>query len=209
MNTQFVHNLLGSTKIMKNVRQVTKANDPRRAAVWTFEEFYVALCEWGYEKYDTKPHQSLEQSPRQAYDEGMAKYGARSHRLIPYDDNFIMSTMPSTPKGTAKIDQTRGIKINNIYYWSDVLLDDPQLANQQVEVRYDPYNRGVAYAYVNNEWNKCLSDHFEEFDAEQRRRYRSARKSSSAAGIFTIRVSRSQLRLWQPTSGSMRRRKRS
>lgn len=164
MNTRFVHNLQGNTKVMKNVRQVTKANNPKRLAIWTLEEFYVALCDWGYEKYDTQPHPALGQSPRDTYLEGMRQFGSRSHRLIPYDDNFTMMTMPSTPKGIATINVTRGLKINGIWYWNDALIEDPALANQQVEVRYDPFNRGVAYAHVKGEWIKLMSDHFTEFE---------------------------------------------
>ncbi len=164
MNTQFVHMLLGSTKIMKNVRQVTKSNNPKKFATWTLEEFYVALCDWAYEKYDIQPHPAIGKSPREAYEEGMKQFGTRPHRLIPYDENFIVMTLPSTPKGKATIDPNRGIKINGIYYWTDALFDDPKLANQLVPVRYDPFNMGIAYAYVDHRWIQLMSEHFDEFD---------------------------------------------
>jgi hypothetical protein len=34
-NTQFIHNLRGNTQIMRNVRQVTKSNEPVGQAAWT------------------------------------------------------------------------------------------------------------------------------------------------------------------------------
>ncbi len=34
-NTEFIHNLLGNTQVMKQVRQVTKAMQPQEHAAWT------------------------------------------------------------------------------------------------------------------------------------------------------------------------------
>ena len=41
----------------------------------------------------------------------------------------------------------RGVKINHIYYWS-TSFQVPGLENQQVPVRYDPFDAGSAYAFV-------------------------------------------------------------
>jgi putative transposase len=45
-NTQFVFNLTGNTQIMKQVRQVTKAVQPREQAVWTLGDLYSYLTIW-------------------------------------------------------------------------------------------------------------------------------------------------------------------
>jgi putative transposase len=44
-NTQFVHNLRGNTQIMRAVRQVTKAVNPKASAVWTLAQLHESLCE--------------------------------------------------------------------------------------------------------------------------------------------------------------------
>ena len=103
VNTQFIHNLLGNTQIMKHVRQVTKDVNPKGLAVWTLESFYRVLCLWCYEFYDTREHPALGQTPAEAFAAGLVKHGAREHTRIDYDDDFIKDTLPTTTKGTAKI----------------------------------------------------------------------------------------------------------
>jgi putative transposase len=52
----------------------------------------------------------------------------------------------------------QGVKINRIYYWSNVL-NNPEVEGNQVAVRYDPFNMGVAYAYVKNRWVELKSEY--------------------------------------------------
>ena len=47
-------------------------------------------------------HPALGQSPREACEAGLARTGQRAHRMIPYDREFLVHTLPATPKGTAK-----------------------------------------------------------------------------------------------------------
>jgi putative transposase len=78
--------------------------------------------------------------------------------LIPFDDAFKMLTLPTTPKGTAKVDFRLGVKINNIYYSADALLE-AGVEKTQVPVRYDPFDAGVAHAFVKGRWVRCISEH--------------------------------------------------
>lgn len=55
-NTELIHRLAGNTQITKNVRQVTRANDPRTSACWTFGALRDALEEWADTVYDTLSH---------------------------------------------------------------------------------------------------------------------------------------------------------
>lgn len=50
---------------------------------------------------------------------GLARCGQRHHRLIAYDDEFLMATSPTTNKGTAKVMEGHGAKINHLYYWCE------------------------------------------------------------------------------------------
>ena len=52
-NTQFIHNLKGNTQVTRLVRQVTQSVNPKRQAVWPFEELQRRLTEYAYEVYDT------------------------------------------------------------------------------------------------------------------------------------------------------------
>jgi len=157
-NTQFFYNLSGNTQITRNVREVTKSVNPKTLAVWTLPDLYQRLSEWAYELYDQTEHPALGQSPREAYEQRMAETGLRRHRLVAYDDAFLLSTMPSTRKGMAKVIANRGVQINSLYYWTRAF-SDPALIGEQVPIRYDPFDVGVAFAYVRERWERCFSQY--------------------------------------------------
>ena len=129
---------------------------------------YARLCEWAYEVYDTLEHPALGQSPREAFAAGLAQGGRRAHRLIPYDEDFRLFTLPTTRKGTAKVVPRLGVKINYFCYWSDAFLD-AEVEATQVPVRYDPLDAGTAYAFVKGRWVRCISEHYARFAGRSER----------------------------------------
>jgi putative transposase len=152
-----VHNLLGNTKASKNPRQMTPEVDPKRLAVWTLERFSARLCEYVYEVYDQKNHSALSMSPREAFDQGMKLAGMRTHMLIPYSEEFLILTCPTTRTGFAKLDASRGIVVNGLRY-GHPLMRSSRDAGHSVQVRYDPFDISVAYAFVNGQWLQCTAD---------------------------------------------------
>jgi len=156
-NTMFIHNLQGNTQATKSVRQLTKAVNPKRHAIWTLKALFKSLELFLCDFYDTKPHPTLLSSPRDIWSKGMVEKGAREFKRIPYTENFVIMTMPSTPKGIAKVDSSRGVKINYVFYWTEAFRD-PKVEKTQVEVRYDPHDMSVAYAFVNGRWEKLVSE---------------------------------------------------
>jgi transposase InsO family protein len=161
-NTQFVYNLQGNTQLTRRPRMVTNATDPRGQAVWPLADLFRSLCEYAYEVYDTTMHPALGTSPREAYTAGLDLTGQRLHRMVRYDQEFLMFTMPTTPKGTARVVPSRGVKIRYLYYWCD-RFRDPNVEAQPAEVRYDPFDAGTAYAFVQNQWEECHSEYFSVF----------------------------------------------
>lgn len=158
-NTMFINNLQGNTQMTKNVRQMTKSVNPKNHAIWTLGKLYENLCEFLYEVYDQKEHSTLNQTPQEVFAQGMLKFGNRSHLMIPYTEEFKMMTLPSTKKGTAMIDNNRGVKINRIYYWCDEFRN-PEVNRENVRVKYDPWDVGIAYAFVDNKWCRCISEYY-------------------------------------------------
>jgi putative transposase len=158
-NTQFVHNLRGNTQITRNVRQVTKSVDPKNLATWPLSELYQRLSQYLYEVRDALNHPALGQSPREAFATGLARSGSRLHRMVPYNEEFLMLTLPTTAKGTAKVMPSRGVKINHVYYWCEAFRD-PEVQREAVPVRYDPFDAGVAYAFVRKQWLQCHSEYY-------------------------------------------------
>jgi putative transposase len=161
-NTEFVFNLLGNTQASKQPRQLTKTVDPKRQAVWTLADLYTYLTEWAYSIYDNNNHDSLGTTPLQFYTDSSARTGEREHRRIAYDEDFLMTTRPSTPKGNALIQPGLGIKVNYLYYWNDAFRN-PTQEKTKVSVRYDPFDMGVAYAYLEGRWVRCISQYYSTF----------------------------------------------
>jgi putative transposase len=161
-NTEFVFNLLGNTQASKQPRQLTKTVDPKRQAVWTLADLYTYLTEWAYSIYDNNDRDSLGTTPLQFYTDSLARTGEREHRRIAYDEDFLMATRPSTPKGNALIQPGLGIKVNYLYYWNDAFRN-PTVEKTKVSVRYDPFDMGVAYAYLEGRWVRCISQYYSTF----------------------------------------------
>lgn len=157
-NTQFVYNLTGNTQIMKQVRQVTKSIAPREQAVWTLGDLYAYLCIWAYNVYDEQIHPALGMSPCEAFKKGMVFGGTREHLQELYDD-FRFVSLPTTLKKTAKVMPGRGVKINYVYYHAKAL-NVREVENQQAPVRYDPFDIGTAYVYVQGRWVQARSEHY-------------------------------------------------
>ncbi|MGK7895591.1 MAG: Mu transposase C-terminal domain-containing protein [Xenococcus sp. (in: cyanobacteria)] len=167
-NTMFIHNLAGNTQITKNPRSMTLAVNPRRHAVWTLFSLYEHLCDWVYQFYDHKEHPALGLTPYSAYHQAIAQTGLRANRLIPDDDSFRILTLPTTPKGTAKVIPNQGVKIKHLYYWHQSFRNR-NIEKTQVSVRYDPTDAGVAYAYVRGQWVRCISQYYSIFHGRSER----------------------------------------
>ena len=200
-NTQFVHNLQGNTQSTRQVRQMTAAVNPRTHAVWTLEALAQRVREFAYEVYDTAPHTALGHSPREIFTQGMATSGARTHRLIPYDEQFHMLTLPTTYKETATVSPGKGIRLHYLYYWADAFRD-PLVERTRVPVRYEPHDVGIAYAFVHHQWVRCTSEHYRIFrghsaeelqlaaaELQQRRRKLAQESSITARRLATFLTS--------------------
>jgi putative transposase len=155
LNSGLFHLLAGNTQLRKNVRQMTDDVDPDRHAIWTLPELSKVVEKFCFEQYDSMDHSELLVSPRHMYELGMERHGVRPVRLIPYNKQFIITTCPSTVKGTAKV-QPDGVKIEYIMY------SHPELEKHigaSVPVRYDPFDKSRAWAYVQGQWLELKTRH--------------------------------------------------
>lgn len=160
-NQQFFYALLGNTQNMKNPRQLWPEDRPEQHATWTAPTLYERTRAWAYETYDNEVHGTIGQSPRDAYNESMARSGTQGYEAIPYNMSFLRSTMPSTPQGKAMV-QTRGVKCNYVYYWSPAMRG-AGVVRSIVPIRYDPHNMSILYAYIKGRWVRCTSERTAEF----------------------------------------------
>ncbi len=49
--------------------------------------------------------------------------------------------------------------INGLQYWNE-RMQATDIAGQSVPVRFEPYDMGVAYAYIDGQWLECIADTF-------------------------------------------------
>ncbi len=157
MNTEFINHLLGNTQARKNPRTQTKATDPSRLTHWTLPALAERVQEWADEVYDTIEHPALKGlTPRQAYEQSIERDGLREHKLIPYDLTFLRQTYPSTRSEKALVQPGAGVRIQYIDYWCEEM-GDADVEGTIVPVRYDPFDRSKAYAYILGQWRLCQS----------------------------------------------------
>lgn len=168
--TELINQLRGNTQASKTPRQMTREVDPSRLAVWTLERFSARLSEYAYEVYDQLEHLALGQSPREAFAQGIQLAGARLHRLIPYSEDFLMLTRPTTRTGQVKIFSSRGMTVNSLHYWNEQMRS-PQVWGKTVPVRYEPYDMGVVYAFIEGQWLECIADEFAQVHGRSEREW--------------------------------------
>ena len=154
LDTEVLYHLLGNTQASREPRQMTRATDPRRQAVWTLPKLAERVQQWADEEYECIRHPALGMTPREVYDLSIKRDGERLHKRILYDDTFLKATFPTTRKGTAKVDPGVGVRMNYLDYWCEAMRDST-IEGTQVKVRYDPFNVGTGYAYIGGKWRVC------------------------------------------------------
>ncbi len=155
-NTEYIHNLAGNTKVTKNVRMTTGKHMPVNFAEWTLKDFYYGIEHWAFEYYDQERHPALDQSPREAFQRGLAQCGSRPQRQILFNQDFLISTCPPVDRlGVRQIDRQRGVKVNNMYYWCPEMRN-PRQDRKSVPVRYDPWDASSVYVRLNDRWVQAI-----------------------------------------------------
>lgn len=161
-NQQFVHCLRGNNVALQKPRSMSKSHDPRELSVWTLPEFREAFDGYLDRVYGEMEHPALGMSPKEAMAVSLAQSGLRRHILIPNTRDLTILCLPSTPKGTAKIDPSRGVKIGYVHYWSPAF-KNPKFAGADVPVRYDPNDKSMAVAWLKDHWEPCESEYADLF----------------------------------------------
>lgn len=152
LNTQLLHNLNGNTKILRNVRQATQSHLPKNLADWNLENLYSVIEAWLETDYDLHQHPALGMSPKEAFDKAQRETGTRPHKLIAFNQDFLIATCPSADRqGRRTVDGQRGVKVNNFYYFTPELRD-PEIIGRSVQVRVDPTDAATVFVQVRGKW---------------------------------------------------------
>lgn len=161
-NEQFVHCLRGNNVALQKPRSMSKSHDPRELSVWTLPNFREAFGGYLDQVYGEMEHSALGMSPKAALAIGLARSGLRKHTIIPNTRDLTILCLPSTPKGEAKIDPSRGVKIGYIFYWCPAF-KNPKLARTDAPVRYNPNDKSMAMVWLKDHWETCQSEYADTF----------------------------------------------
>jgi putative transposase len=122
-NCYLTHQVPGNTKVTKNVREVTKGNNPKNLAELSLFEFDDRLRHYFYDVAPRVDHPALLMTPEQCMKEGLTRMGARAHKHIPYTEEVEMLLSPMVRgQGGKRIVQTGGVvKVDNDWYYNPAL----------------------------------------------------------------------------------------
>jgi hypothetical protein len=164
--TEVIAKMEGNTRIMKNVRMVTKSVNPFDRATWTLTATYGALEEYLFEIRNERIHPSLGLTPRDFESMRMKETGMREHILVKFDENIMLMTSPHPKHWFHKIDRQRGIWVDNAYYMHD---DFKTAKNrEECEVRVEPWIANVVYVYFRNRWVAAIVRNMKTLDGKTR-----------------------------------------
>lgn len=153
--TEFIHTLIGNTKNSHLARSLSATHDPKKHAIWTPDSFVSRMNEWLFDVYPELPHLGILEKPRDRMERLIKESGLREHKYIPYDESFIIATMPA-PAVATRVVQSNGIKYSHWYY------SGPELQTLigkriKVDIRYDPYDPSYIYAFIDKRWAKLYT----------------------------------------------------
>lgn len=169
--SQLVKALLGATDIVeKYFRRVSPEIRPERHAVWTLDRFDAGFQSYLDEVYHVSNHGGLGMSPNAAWALGLKSHGTRGHAAIPYDKTFLIQSCPAVHRGKAKVSPP-GVKVNYRWFTCEALAR-PGMVGTHVPARYDPFNAGIAYVFVQGQWHECRSEMYAIFSRHSEREIR-------------------------------------
>ena len=153
LHSEYIHNLAGNTKALRDIRRTTRNFLPSRLAEWTLQYLYYGIEYWAFTYYDNLEHSSLGVSPREAFNRSLKSSGVRAHRIVTLTEELLILSCPNAGRrGVRKVDRQRGIKVHNNYFYWCPEFRDPKLHGLNVPVRYDPWDCSTVYVQIDKRW---------------------------------------------------------
>ncbi|WP_082992275.1 DDE-type integrase/transposase/recombinase [Paraburkholderia tropica] len=156
-NTELIHNLVGNTKALRNVRTVTRSVDPLRADLLTFAQLHGLLDEYFYRDYNLRIHPAHDHAPVEYMNLRFALTGRRLARLTPFDSYFyILTCIPPSKGSTRMLNKSMGVSISGVWYWADEFASR-DVRPQKLEILIDMWDVSIVYALLDGKWVRCQS----------------------------------------------------
>lgn len=173
-NSQFVHELVGNTRLLSHGRNLSFTHHPARHAALTLSILYQRCEEYLFKVYATRKHGGLGTSPLAAFEHGLELSGPPQNRYVAADDRLRILLASTPSKRTRQVDLGHGIKIDYLWYWHPEFKRG-DVVGTPVQVKLDPKDRGIVYAYVRGKWVVCrLSSRSADFAGRSWKQVRAA-----------------------------------
>lgn len=149
LNTTFFHNLLGNTKIMKNVRAVSRTHLPKNLAEWQIQHTIIAIHAFCF-AFNNECAFRDALSPVQLKESSEKRYGERDFLKRMYDSDTHFLTLPIS-KLKPRVKRNLPVRHDRHDYWHPILSVAGK-SNEKVDVKYDPEDPDYIYFYYRGEW---------------------------------------------------------
>ena len=204
VNTRFVYELPGNTRLLELGRSLSPSHHPDKDAEFTLSDFH-AFCErWFFEVYPSLVHRTLGQTPDELFRHSLSVAGERAARYVRFDRGLRILLAPTPDPPYRVVDPGRGITIDYLRYWHDAFAAG-DLAGEKVDVKVDPADCSTVFARVHGQWLTCdLAEGREyligrswrqvqigvrEWRAQRREGVRSLRLNAARLGRFLAEIS--------------------
>ena len=149
---QLIDNLLGNTKLRKNVRQLVPGINPSSFAGLWLIDMYMGLEEF-FTRYNARKHSTTLQAPDAMTEASLITQGRRLHRVRQLVD--ILPIISPMARGCTRVlDPARGLFVNYRYY-SNPALAHYSLRDTDLLVRPVPFDPGLILTFFRGQWITC------------------------------------------------------
>lgn len=154
---EVISEMQGNTRMLKkDARLVTKSVNPFNQATWTLCAAYRALDEYLFKVRPKRIHPALGITPEEFEQKRTEETGVREHRMFRLDENFMLMTSPHARRPFHKVNRTRGVWVDGLWYSHPALKEVRR--NEKVEVRVEPWNASVIYVLVKGRWHAAIGN---------------------------------------------------
>jgi len=158
LHQDLIYQLDGNMQNDRRLRGSTASHKSNATARFTLSTVHRYIDEYYFSHFNRVPHGTHTFTPEAMLMEAACEVGHLT-RPVSYNFDFKVDTA-WRPKSTSyKIDSRRGIRVNQTPYWAEQL-GRPDLDGIVAEVRLEPFDSSLIYAFVHNRWIACTaSDH--------------------------------------------------
>jgi len=130
----------------------TASHSPENKSMWFWDDFDDDFREYVFVDWPTMGHDGIATKPAILFEKSLKDQGDRPLRVIPYDENFIVLTMPIV-KSAAKIQPTRGLRYDYVWYHAPEL-NDSRWHKEPVSLR-EPVDESHIIVQLGAAWVRC------------------------------------------------------